>query len=251
MLDRDLALALDPCALMLALGMTPDPWQRDLLRSEAQRMLLNCSRQSGKTTAAAVLALHEACFRPPALVLIGSPALRQAQEVFRTVTALYGRLGEAVPTEAESALRLELVNGSRIIALPGSEATVRGYAGVRLVLLDEASRVPDVLYDALAPALAVSRGRIILLSTPFGKRGVFHHLWSEGGADWYRVRVPASECARIPASFLEEQRRTMPLWNFRQEFECEFVETSDQVFSYEDVKAALSDKVLPLFGGGA
>jgi len=251
-LARDLTLALDPCVLMQALGMEPDAWQRDLLRSDAARMLLNCSRQSGKTTVAGVLALHEALYRPPALVLIASPALRQAQEVFRVVSGFYGRLAGAVPTEAESALRLELVNGSRIIALPGSEATVRGYAGVRLVLLDEAARVPDTLYDALAPALAVSRGRIILLSTPFGRRGVFHHLWSEGGSEWYRARVPASECARIPATFLEEQRRTMPLWNFRQEFECEFVETTgEQLFSYEDVMGALDASVKALFGGEA
>lgn len=118
---------------------------------------------------------------------------------------------------------------------------------MRLVLLDEAARVPDELYDALAPALAMSRGRMILLSTLWGKRGIFFHLWSEGGPDWYRVRVPAGACARIPSAFLDEQRRTMPLWNYRQEFECEFVETTDQVFSYEHVKAALSSEVLPLF----
>lgn len=248
MLPRDLAYALDPVQLMRAVIGEPDDWQRDLLRSGAPRMLLNCSRQSGKTTAAAVMALHEALFHPPALVLVASPALRQAQEVFRTVNAFYAKLGEAaVGVEAESTLKLELRNGSRVLALPGLESTTRGYGGVRLALIDEAARCDDLLYDALAPSLATSQGRLILLSTPFGKRGVFFHLWAEGGPDWYRVRVPASECERIPASFLEEQRRTMPLWNYRQEFECEFLDATDNVFSHELVRAALSSEVRPLF----
>lgn len=248
MLGRDLAYALDPVALMRAVVGEPDEWQRDLLQSNAQRMLLNCSRQSGKTTVAGVIALHEALFHPPALVLIASPALRQAAELAKTVSGFYGKLGEsAVPAESESALKIELRNGSRIIALPGSENTTRGYAGVRLVLIDEAARVDNLLYDALAPTLATSQGRLILLSTPFGKRGAFFHLWNEGGPDWYRVRVQASQCPRIPASFLEEQRRTMPSWNFRQEFECEFADATDNVFAYELVKAALSSEVEPLF----
>jgi hypothetical protein len=49
---------------------------------------------------------------------------------------------------AESALRLELANGSRIVSLPGSGETVRGYSAPRLVIVDEASRVPDELMGA-------------------------------------------------------------------------------------------------------
>lgn len=51
-----------------------------------------------------------------------------------------------MPTQTESALRLELQNGSRIISLPGKEQTVRGFSGVRLLAIDEAARVPDELY---------------------------------------------------------------------------------------------------------
>lgn len=253
-LASDLALALDPVLLMRRLGLEADAWQSDLLRSDAERMLLLCSRQAGKTTAAAILGLHQALYRAPALVLLASPALRQAQELFRALVGFYGRLGEgAVPTEAESALRLELTNGSRVVALPGIEQTVRGYSGVSLVILDEAARIDDALYDALAPALAVSRGRIILLSTPFGKRGVFHRLWTEGGPEWYRVKITAAECPRIPAAFLEEQKRIMPRWAFEQEFQCIFHDDALAAFAFADVQAALSAEVLPLFGigGGA
>ncbi|MDQ3175559.1 MAG: hypothetical protein M3Q91_17935, partial [Acidobacteriota bacterium] len=91
----------------------------------------------------------------------------------------------AVAVASESALELEFSNSSRIVALPGKESTIRGFSGVSLLIVDEASRVPDELYQAVRPMLAVSGGDIVLLSTPFGKRGFFHHEWTEGGADWH------------------------------------------------------------------
>jgi hypothetical protein len=87
----------------------------------------------------------------------------------------------------------------------------------------------------------------MMLSTPHGRRGVFYEEWT-AGEGWERYEVPASECPRIPASFLEEERRSLPRRVFRQEYECSFEETEDQVFSYEDVAGALTDEVTPLFG---
>ena len=48
----------DPVAFARRLGFDPDPWQAEMLRSDASRVLLNCSRQSGKSTTTAVLALY-------------------------------------------------------------------------------------------------------------------------------------------------------------------------------------------------
>jgi hypothetical protein len=103
-----------------------------------------------------------------------APALRQSSELLRKVVGFYRALkDEAVPVKNESALRLELRNGSRIVSLPGDETTIRGYSGVRLLVVDEAVRVPDDLYFSIRPMLAVSGGRLVCLSTPFGKRGFF------------------------------------------------------------------------------
>ena len=131
-----------------SLGIVPDSWQEDLLRSEASRVLLNCCRQSGKSTMAAILALHQALFSPSSLVLVLAPALRQSQELFAKITGFYRDLGRPVPAEAEQRLGLELANGSRIAALPGSERTVRGFSGVDLLIVDEAARVDDALFIA-------------------------------------------------------------------------------------------------------
>ena len=118
---------------------------------------------------------------PPALVLLLSPSLRQSQELFRATLDLYTRSGAPVPSVAESALRIEFQNGSRIVALPGeSDATIRGYANVRLLVIDEAARVGDDLYRATRPMLAVSGGRLVVLSTPYGRQGWFHEEWTRG-----------------------------------------------------------------------
>lgn len=248
-LAADLALALDPVRVAERAGVAPDPWQADLLRSDARRIILNCSRQSGKSTVSSLLALHEALYRAPALVLLLSPSLRQSGELFKKIAAANDAL--RIPSTAvveESALRLELANGSRIVSLPGKEATVRGFSGVALLVVDEASRVEDALYYAVRPMLAVSGGRLVLLSTPFGKRGFFHQEWTAGGPAWRRVLMRAADCPRIPADFLAAERAALPdLW-YRQEYGCEFVDTIDQVFAYDQVMGALSDEVEPLFG---
>ena len=119
----DLACALDPALWAERVsGFKLDPWQKRALRSHARQALWNCARQSGKSTVAALLALHRAIYKPGSLTLLLSPSLRQSAELFRKVAQFYSALGyEAPPADAESALRLELANGSRIVSLPRSD----------------------------------------------------------------------------------------------------------------------------------
>jgi hypothetical protein len=228
------------------LGMVPDLWQERLFRSDAPRVLMNCARQTGKSTAAGVLALHKALTQEGALVLILAPAERQAKELFSKVADFYYRLGHPIPADSYRKLGVELANGSRIEALPGTEKTIRGFSGAALLIVDEASRVDDGLYYAIRPMLAVSGGRLMMLTTPHGKRGVFWEEWTEGEG-WERYEVRAEECERIPASFLEEERKALPAWVYRQEYECSFEDTEDQLFGYELIKSAITDEVTPLF----
>jgi Terminase large subunit, T4likevirus-type, N-terminal len=223
-------------------------WQAQFLGSESKRVLLNCARQSGKSTMASVLALHKALTWPGSLILILAPAERQARELFSKVVVSYRTLAHVIPTASYRKLGMELSNGSRIEALPGTEKTVRGFSGVDLLIVDEAARVADELYYAVRPMLAVSGGRLLMLSTPFGKRGVFYEEWT-GGSAWERYTVTAAECPRIPSEFLEEERRTLGPWWFAQEYECRFMDTVDQVFATGVIDKAITDEVAPLFGG--
>lgn len=126
-------------------GISPDPWQADMLRSEPGRILLNCSRQSGKSTTVAVLAVHTALYNPNALVLLLSPTIRQSGVLFEKCQAIYQGSGRVVAADSETQLTLTLANGSRIVSLPGrDDAQIRGYSEVTLLLIDEAARVTDL-----------------------------------------------------------------------------------------------------------
>jgi hypothetical protein len=239
----------DPTRLLSDGGMTPDPWQAELLRSHARRMLLLCSRQAGKSQTAAALSLQAALLEPGSLVLLLSPTQRQSGELFRDkVVRLYDALGRPVPAVRETALTLTLTNGSRLVSLPGDEGTIRGYSGVTLLIIDEAARVVDDLYRAVRPMLAVSAGRMMALSTPFGQRGWFYEEWT-GPGDWQRVQVTAEHCPRITAEFLAEERRSMGERWFRQEYECCFESTTDAVFAHEHIHGAVSAEVQPILLG--
>src|SRR5438093_3863268 len=117
------ALALDPARILTAQGLTPDPWQREVLFSTAREILLNCSRGAGKSRVTSALALHTALFRPRSLVLLVSRSLRQSTELFRYVKQGYRALGRPLGTLKETTTQLELVNGSRVVSLPGKEET--------------------------------------------------------------------------------------------------------------------------------
>lgn len=247
-LAADLRLALDRVGFASSLGLDPDPWQERLLRSTSPRVLLNCSRQSGKSTMSGVIALHRALYSPGSLVLCLAPSERQSKELFAKISDSYRRLRGPMPA-SDRKLGMHLPNGSRIEALPGSEKTIRGYSGVDLLILDEASRIDDSLYHSVRPMLAVSGGALMMLTTPYGKRGVFHEEWTSG-RQWDRYEVPAAECPRISEEFLEEEQAALPTYVYRQEYECSFEDTEDQIFTHDMIQAAVTPDVKPLFGGG-
>jgi hypothetical protein len=206
---------------MRALGLEPDPWQVEVLQAGHPRLLLNCCRQAGKSTVVALLGLVEAICEPGTKVLLVSRSFRQSTELFRIVTDFYRRLGSPL-LERQTAEELQLSNLSRIVCLPCREETIRGYSRVNLLVIDEAARVPDDLYRAVRPMLAVSNGRLICLSTPYGKRGFFYHAWARDGDDWARIEVPADRITRITPQFLAGERRGLGESWFRQEYGCSF-----------------------------
>ena len=237
----------DPAGLMAAGGQAPDPWQEGVLDNTRDDLLMLITRQGGKSTTAAAKGLHVALYEPGSLVLMAGPSLRQAQELFYKTVYLHRVTGEIVATENLSALRLELANRSRIIALPGTEATIRGYSGPRLVILDEAAWIPDSLFYALTPMLAVSGGQMVAMTTPGGKRGWFYREWTDGRQDYARVKVTAAECPRITDDFLARERRRMPAPVYESEYFCSFTDAIDSVFRFADIQAAFTEEIEPLF----
>jgi hypothetical protein len=229
---------------------TPHPWQEDALRSTSKRQIFLTSRQAGKSSTAAVKALYKALTHDDATVLLISPSLPQSQEIFRKCLGYYRTLGRPKGTKSESALRMELGNGSRIIALPGSEKTIRGYTA-HLVVMDESGEVSDDLFaEAAIPSVAMTDGDIVCIGTPKGGRGWFYRLWEGKDPTWERYRVTADDVPRDLSDLIATTRAIRGERGVRQEYYCSFEVDSDAFFRVEDLERSLTladTSVPPLF----
>ncbi len=214
------------------LGFYPDPYQRLILTSTTKRGILNCKRQWGKTTVSAAKAVYRVATVRNSLVVVASPSLRQSGDGCNTISLL-------------------LDNGSRIVGLPENEATIRGFSGLSMLIIDKAARVSDdVYYQALRPMLSVGDGELWMLSTPCGKRGFFYETWKQpevnSQEEFLRISVQADDCPRISPRFLEEQRAVMTGDSFRQEHMCEFIGSGDALFDPDLIEAAMDDDLEPI-----
>jgi hypothetical protein len=222
------------------LGFHADAKQRQLLESDARRVVLNCSRQWGKSTVTAVKIVHRAMFAPGSLTLVLAPSERQSALLVAKARALCATAGEKTRKDGQNSASIVLANGSGIVGLPGKEQYLRGYSAVSMLIVDEAARVDDELYRSMRPMLATTNGAVWLLSTPHGARGFFHRVWTTGdGEEWLRILAPATECPRIRPEFLEQERRAQGERMFRQEYLCEFTEADDSLFGSELIRSVM------------
>lgn len=242
--DFEAELCADPTRIFRAAGLTPDPWQVDVLTSQAEKTLLLGSRQCGKSLSCAAMALRVMILEAPALVLVIGPGERQAGEFVGKVKDFYYRLPiDQVPeATGNSALQLHLANGSRIIGLPDSEGKIRCYSAPRIIFYEEASRIPDALRMACTPMMATTKlPKEVALSTPFVHQGWFWEAWSKGRCwpehpkGWYKMAITADKCSRITPEFLEDQRANMTEEEFQQEFQCRFTDPEGAYFSEKEV----------------
>ena len=179
----------------------------------------------------------------------------------------------------DSAFEKEFKNGSRIVALPGTEKSVRGYSGPKTIIIDEASRLLDETYFALRPMLTGNvEGELMLLSTPFGKRGFFYREWvnnpiwtkilvkprwnlqddMETFAEempeenfremWAEKGVQAFYSPRHQLEWLQEELLSIGPLAVRREYNCEFMEDSAGMFNASLIQSAMSQEVETVYG---
>lgn len=218
------------------LGFHPDPVQASILETESKRVILNCTRQWGKSTIVALRAVWHALTQPGSLVLTVSPSERQSGELL----AKARRFLRGLPIRRDPGVRSSIVlpNGSRLLGLAAVDDTIRCFS-VSMLILDEAARIPDDVYDAVLPMLAATNGSLWLVSTPAGQRGFFWEEWMRGDS-WLRVSVPATECPRISPEFLDEMHRKRGRDRFRQEYLCQFHSADDRLFDRDDLDSLLA-----------
>jgi len=241
--------ASDPSRLMRAAGFEPDPWQSEFLASNDQFNLMLCARQVGKSLTVSMLALYTLLTQPGKLTIIVAQRQDQAAELLRkTVTAFY-KVGSPLPVLRSGQTHFELQNGARILALPGEEKAMHGPTA-NLLIIDEAARVPDAVFNAASPQLSASKGRLVALSTAFSKSGWFYREWSEG-AGYKRWSITARQCPRHTAEFLESERLRMGDRFFEMTYLNVFGDDIMAVFSTDDIRRAVNADVCGLFDAPA
>ena len=172
-----------------------------------------------------------------------APTLRQSSELIRNLRGWLVAAGEKLAVD--NTFSVELTNGSRCLAMPGSDdASIRGLSIDGDLVVDEAARVSDALYEASRPMLIrhARAARLILLSTAWARQGFFYRVWSEGDPqDWLKIEATVDECRHISISDLDRERRSMSPAAFAREYENVFDALESRFFD--------ADAIAAMFGG--
>ena len=216
-----------------------DPVQAGILNSDTHRLILCCTRQWGKSSIAAIKALHLALRKPGALILFAAASYKQSAELLRKFKTYATQVTRSkCKGDGINPGSIVLPNGSRVLALPQSPSTVRCYSSVDLIVVDEAAFVDDEMHAALTPMLAISNGDLWLLSSPNGRAGEFYKIWTGTDPAWRKISVNAKQCPRIRPEFLESERRAKGLAVFNQEYMCQFASAKNQRIEQHHIDAA-------------
>lgn len=240
-LAADLRAALDPAVTFeLAFGLDPLPWQRDYLRSDRSTVVLK-GRQVGASLAAASLAIHTARYWADANVIIVSPTLKQSAEILGRSRTGLRNLGVRLVQDSTSMLRL--ANGSRIVSLPGTARSVRGWSAA-LLIIDEAAFVDPETFTA-ARALIATGGRLVVQSTPAAEIGDFHEIVKADDPAWAHFTVRSDEVPTISPEFLAAERRAMSPDAFASEYQCVFAKAGASLFTAERIAGLILPEAAP------
>lgn len=205
---------------------------------DIREIVMNFSRQSGKTTMAEILLIETMVKRKCSCAYI-SPSFAQGKKVFREIAALLNQT-KLIAKKNSTDLTIELINGSYLQFFTAQSPTaIRGNTISGLLVIDEAAYLPETTPDGqllwsmvIQPITKAKRPKILFISTPNGKQGLFYDKYLEGlNSD----TVKTVECniytdSTISKQEIEELKTTTPPLAFRQEFLCEFLDSALTVF---------------------
>lgn len=233
--DSAIRAAVDPAELFRqAFGNEPHPWQSGYLRETRNAVNLK-GRQVGASQAAAALAIHSCRYWPNTNAVIVSPSLKQSTEI--TTKARVGLYALGIRLLQDSSSMLRLANGSRILSLPGTAKSVRGWTA-RVLILDEAAYIEPETFTA-ARALVATGGRLVVQSTPADETGTFYELVTEPPDNWAKFEVRSDSVPSINDEFLASERKAMSADEYAREYECAFGRTGISLFTLDRINSLI------------
>lgn len=228
-------------------GWIPHPTQREWLVDSSQIKVAACGRRWGKTEAAAIDVATYAIAHRGSVQIIVAPTYDQSKLISNAVEGfLYSnpeiRAGLRVTRSPYPDLRYR---GSRIMARTADDdgRNLRGHSADR-VIVDEAAFVRDeVVEEVIGPMLADRNGRLVMISTPFGKNHFYRaFIGGQDGGESGRIRsyrFPSWANPHISREYIEFQRTVLTERQFKVEYEAEFADDQNSVFPWADIQAAI------------
>jgi len=214
---------------------TPHSGQRKVINGFADSShkfgVVVTSRQWGKSLLAQNLLLYWLLQNPNQKGCWVSPVYNQARKVFQELTnASY----EIITKSNKAELTVEFVNGSTLIFLSSERPdSIRGFS-FNYVILDEASFITEqAVNEAIFPTLSALGKKCLIISTPKSKNW-FYNAYLKGldeGGDYISFRGLTTDNPHIDQSFIEEQRKSLPTSIYKQEYEAEFTDSGNDVFT--------------------
>ena len=219
-----------------------DKWQKEVLETKGN-ITIRSGRQVGKSEVISAKACKFAQENPGTTTLIIAASQRQSSLLFEKVRGHMDQIPD-IYSEKPTLTRIMLTNGSRIYSLPAGRTGyfIRGFT-IDLLIADEAAYIPETVWTAVTPMIAVSRkmrgmGNLILISTPFGKGGFYYDSFTD--PDFRSFHVSSEKCIRIPAEFLRKEKQRMTKTEYRQEYLGEFTEEWNQFFPTDLIKKCMT-----------
>ena len=217
---REIAYQIDPALWMRdVLGIMPHAWQEKFLLAERGASIVALTaRQVGKTTAAACGMAHSAIFMPGSLSVVACPTQNQSAEALRKVRDMVLKAGAELTTE--NIYKLELANGSRVWALPGTEESIRGLTVDAWIVADEAARLDPAIMAALHPMRTQRpNARFAMLSTAWSRTDPFWTVWASDDPSWTHIQATVDvEPNLIAPDALERAKRQLSEDDFKREY---------------------------------
>lgn len=231
-------VAIDPVERFRRTIAEPDDWQQDMLTARDSVLAVLVSRQVGKSSTTSILGYDT--ISQGRFVLVLAPSERQSRETLKKIMFARSRDRHSPALVRSTMTEVELINSGRVVCVPQSSDTVRGYSAVDLIVLEEAAFIEDDAIHAVLPSLAEG-GRVIAISTPGGKRdGFFYHLLQSD--DVRKIIARATEIPRM-AEKVEFLRKVLPNTRFRVEVELEWLTDGHAFISRDVIAAAVSQEV--------
>lgn len=269
-LAKQLTGCIDPAYYLENIGFDPFEWQKEVLRPGIPRLILNCARQSGKSTVIGAKVVHRAKYFPNSLIMLFAPSENQAVELMEKISEFISQDPEIILVRDSSATK-KLLNGSRIKAFTASPKSARGYSDPDIIVFDESAYVDRELYLTVRPMMTGGKTDMVLLSTPNGKEGFFYDIWIRDSQVWKKVLVRPIDILhevlpgkygffnkkefiaeqsskgihayispRHTREFLLEEYEEMEEFWYNQEYGCEFMNPQGSVFNMDAFEWAVS-----------